>query len=79
MSRGRYPGQSARLAALAERLWPTSETMRKGEELVTAKGIRDLPPDIEESIAGYCIQDVELTRAAFERMIANYPDTPMVR
>lgn len=77
MSRGRYPGQSARLAALAERLWPTSETMRKGEELVTAKGIRDLPPDIEESIAGYCIQDVELTRAAFERMVANYPESEL--
>ena len=48
MSRGLYPGESARLADVAERLFPDNEDMRKGEELVNAKGIIDLPPDIEE-------------------------------
>jgi len=67
MTRGLFPGQSASLAASAERCFPDDPTMRKGEELVMAKGIYDLPPDIEESIAGYCIQDVDLTYAIYEQ------------
>ena len=37
MARGRWPGQSARLADVAERLFPDDPDMRKGEELVNAK------------------------------------------
>ena len=73
MARGLYPNQSAALKAVAERVFPNDETMRKGEELVNAKGIRDLPPDIEEQIAGYCIQDVDLTYAIFNKFIQDYP------
>ena len=73
MARGLYPNQSASLKAVAERVFPNNETMRKGEELVNAKGIRDLPPDIEEQIAGYCIQDVDLTYAIFNKFIQDYP------
>lgn len=75
MSRGLYPGESARLADVAERLFPDNEDMRKGEELVNAKGIVDLPPDIEEQIAGYCKQDVDLTYAIFEEMRPDMPDS----
>ena len=39
MSRGLFPGQSARLKDCAERCFPDDETMRKGEELANAKGI----------------------------------------
>lgn len=73
MSRGLYPNQSASLKATAERVFPDDNTMRKGDELVNAKGIRDLPPDIEEQIAGYCIQDVDLTYAIFNRFVQSYP------
>ena len=73
MARGLYPNQSAALKAVAERVFPNDETMRKGEELVNAKGIRDLPPDIEKQIAGYCIQDVDLTYAIFNKFIQDYP------
>ena len=45
--------------------------MRKGDELVNAKGIFDLPPDIEEQIARYCIQDVDITYAIFKVMLSN--------
>ena len=44
MSRGKYPGQSARLADTAIRLFPNDESMRKGE-LAEAKGTFDLPPN----------------------------------
>jgi DNA polymerase len=73
MARGLYPNQSASLKATAERVFPNDNTMRKGDELVNAKGIRDLPPDIEEQIAGYCIQDVDLTYAIFQKFIQSYP------
>ena len=73
MSRGLYPNQSASLKATAERVFPDDNTMRKGDELVNAKGIRDLPPDIEEQIAGYCIQDVDLTYAIFNKFVQSYP------
>ena len=77
MARGRWPGQSARLKDVAERCFPDDESMRKGEELVNAKGIYDLPPDIEDSLAGYCIQDVDLTYAIYQKLRNEYPDIEM--
>ena len=77
MARGRWPGESARLADVAERLFPDNPEMRKGEELVNAKGIVDLPPDIEQQIAGYCQQDVDLTYAIFEEMWQDFPPQEM--
>ncbi len=73
MSRGLYPGESARLKDVSIRLFPTDPAMRKGDELVTAKGIVDLPPDIEQSIAEYCIQDVDLTYAIYKKLQPDYP------
>lgn len=73
MARGTNPNESARLMHVAERLFPNDNSMRKGDELVQAKGIVDLPPDVEEAIAGYCIQDVDLTYAIFNRLLTNYP------
>lgn len=73
MARGTNPAKSARLKDVAERLFPDDLTMRKGDELVNAKGIFDLPPDIEESIAAYCIQDVDLTWAIYNKFATTYP------
>ena len=73
MSRGMYPSQSASLKSLAERLWPNDISMRKGTELVNAKGIRDLTPDLEDEIGKYCIQDVDLTYAAWINLCKNFP------
>ena len=77
MSRGLYPNESASLKNVCERLFPTDTTMRKGEELVTAKGIRDLDPQLETTIAGYCIQDVDLTYAIFQKMAEGYPQSEL--
>ena len=77
MSRGLYPNESASLKNVCERLFPTDTTMRKGEELVTAKGIRDLDPQLETTIAWYCIQDVDLTHAIFQKMAEGYPQSEL--
>lgn len=74
MSRGLYPNMSARLKDCATRQFPNDETMRKGEELVNAKGVRDLNPELDSQIGGYCIQDVDLTYALFQSYITNYPN-----
>ena len=73
MSRGLYPGQSAKLKDVAERLFPNDPTLRKGDELISAKGIVDLPPSIEDDIARYCKQDVILTKEIFDALINRYP------
>lgn len=77
ISRGLYPGQSARLKDCAVRAFPDDETMRKGEELADAKGIYDLDPDLEAAIAGYCIQDVDLTHAIYSAWAHKMPQSEM--
>lgn len=77
MSRGLFPASSARLKDCAVRAFPDDESMRKGEELADAKGIYDLDPELEESIAGYCIQDVDLTYAIYHQWVKNMPQSEM--
>ena len=77
MARGLAPNESASLKATCERMFPDDKTMRKGDELINAKGIFDLPPDIEEQIAGYCIQDVDLTYALYNKMQPIYPQSEL--
>ena len=71
MSRGLYPNMSASLANACKREFPNDETKRKGEELVNAKGVRDLDPELDAQIGGYCIQDVDLTYELFQSYIRN--------
>ena len=73
MSRGLYPNMSARLKDCCVREFPNDETMRKGEELVSAKGVRDLDPEMDNTIGQYCVQDVDLTYALFQSYIKNFP------
>ena len=77
MARGLAPNESSSLKNTCERMFPDDKTMRKGDELVNAKGIFDLPPDIEEQIAGYCIQDVDLTYALYNAMQPTYPQSEL--
>ena len=77
MNRGLFPGQSARLKDCAVRAFPNDATMRKGEELADAKGIYDLDPELEEAIAGYCIQDVDLTYAIYNQLVDRMPQSEM--
>ena len=73
MSRGLYPNMSARLKDCVVREFPSDPTKRKGEELVNAKGVRDLDPELDNTIGGYCIQDVDLTYDLFQSYIKDYP------
>jgi DNA polymerase bacteriophage-type len=73
MARGSFPGLSASLKETSIRLFPDDESMRKGEDLAKAKGHFDLPPEIEEDLARYCLQDVELTYAVYQKLIHRYP------
>lgn len=77
MARGRYPGQSARLADVAVRLFPNDETMRKGGELAEAKGTYDLSPEQDEMLGRYCVQDVDLTYAIWRRLLLDYPKSEL--
>lgn len=77
MSRGLYPGQSARLKDCVIRAFPDDETMRKGYELSSAKGVYTLDPELEESIASYCIQDVDLTYALFYHYLERMPQSEL--
>lgn len=77
MARGMFPGQKASLESLCIRLFPNDPSKRKGNELAKAKGLRDLPPDIEEELAGYCINDVDLTYDCYASMKQAYPQSEL--
>ena len=74
MSRGLYPNMSAALKNCVKREFPNDESLRKGEELINAKGVRDLDPELDAQIGGYCIQDVDLTYELFQSYARGYPD-----
>jgi len=78
MSRGLFPGQSAKLKDLCVRLFPNDPSKRKGDDLIKAKGKRDLPPDIEEALAGYCVKDVDLTYDCYLQLTTmGYPQSEL--
>jgi DNA polymerase len=77
MSRGMFVGQSASLDALTKRLFPNDPTKRKGKELMTFAGLRDLSPEQEKVLGGYCLNDVDIMLADYEVMLPHYPDREM--
>lgn len=77
MSRGMFVGQSASLDALTKRLFPNDPTKRKGKELINFAGKRDLTPEEEKTLGGYCINDVDIMLANYEAMLPHYPDREM--
>ena len=77
MARGIYPGHSSSLKNTAIRVFPDDESKRKGDDLSKAKGIYDLPPEIEEALASYCVQDSELTYAIYQAIKDNLPQSEM--
>lgn len=75
MSRAVWPNNRANLKMLLERLFPDNEELRKGDELELAKGIRDLPPDIEHQVGNiYCVNDVEVTASAYKELVRHVPE-----
>jgi DNA polymerase bacteriophage-type len=74
MSQALWAQGSASLASLAKRLWPTDQTKRKGNELISFDGIKTLSSDQQLIMGGYCINDVELTFNAFAEMFRFFPN-----
>ena len=77
MARALAPGQSSSLKDTAIRLFPDDESMRKGDELASTKGIYDLDPELSDTLGRYCVQDVGLTYAIYEKMCAHIPPSEM--
>ena len=77
MARALAPGQSASLKDTAIRTFPDDESMRKGDELASTKGIYDLDPELSEILGTYCIQDVDLTYALYMQMHTQMPKSEM--
>ena len=74
MSRGLYPNMSARLKDCCVREFPNDLGKRKGEELVTAKGVYNLDPELDTTIGDYCIQDVDLTYDLYQAYKGRFTD-----
>jgi len=77
MARALAPGQSASLKDTAIRTFPDDESMRKGDELASTKGIYDLDPELSKILGTYCIQDVDLTYALYIQMHTQMPKSEM--
>ena len=74
MSKGMFVGAPASLKALSKRLWTAASGKRKGDELALSKDIYDLPRELMDILANYCIQDVKLTYDAFRVMYEHFPE-----
>ncbi len=69
MSRALWNQQPADLDSLVKRCFPDNKKMwKQKEDLSVADGIWFLDERQERIISNYCIQDVEITFAAFEKM-----------
>ena len=77
MSRGRFPGKLHNLASLVERLFPDDPSIRKGAELIQAKGTKHLTGTLDATIGAYACNDVDITEAAFNQLITDYPESEL--
>jgi DNA polymerase len=73
MSRACWNHLSSGLGPLAERLFPSDDSKRKGDELSLVDGVITPDPETMQKLAGYCIQDVELTFECFKEMLKFFP------
>ena len=73
MSRGCFPGYSSSLKQTAINCFPDG-SIRKGDELALSKGHRDLTEALEEILKGYCINDVDVTRAVYNLLKGQYSE-----
>ena len=77
MARGWWPGMSASIACNQRALFSYRRVNAKRRRTRQCKRHLRLTPDIEEQIAGYCIQDVALTYAIFKQLNEAYPQSEL--
>lgn len=75
MSNALWPQAPASLDKLTQRLFPKDRSKWKGKELASFDGKwpEDMTEEDWETYAGYCIQDVDITFAAFMEMYKFFP------
>lgn len=69
MANALFPWESSSLASVCKRLG----LAQKGTELALSKNLWTLPPDVARTLGSYCINDVEITRQAYDKMAPGYP------
>mgnify|MGYP003324492486 CR=1 FL=1 len=75
MSQALFVGErSHSLAAIADRLF---DGWHKGSELADSIGVERLTGQLRSTIAAYCMNDVDLTYAAYKSMLAGMPESEM--
>ncbi|TXH11202.1 MAG: hypothetical protein E6R03_14545, partial [Hyphomicrobiaceae bacterium] len=74
MSRAIWAQCSASLDQLAARLFPDDKTKRKGKELHSVDGLKDLTDEQNKILGGYCVQDADLTFDCFAQMYPYFPN-----
>lgn len=75
MLRALEPNSRAGLKEGLIRHFPDDPTMRKGEELESFKDIRDLTPEQDAILGGYCVNDVEMTEALYRKLVTQIPES----
>jgi DNA polymerase len=74
MARAHAPNSKSSLEAVAARILQ-DPSMEKGQELILTKGLRDLPPEIEDKLATYCRNDIYLTEAILNYLEPKIPQS----
>lgn len=69
MARAVYPHESHSLEALARRC----NLGEKGKELASFAGKRDLTPEDQQVLGGYCLNDVDLTYRLWQHLRQGFP------
>lgn len=73
MSAGLYAGYPASLKEVCERLYPNDPSKRKGVELASFKGYRELTPAQHQTMKSYNVQDVRLCMEIFNTLLPHMP------
>lgn len=74
MSRTIWNQRSSSLKQLCISCYPNDESIRKGDELVQFENVYNLDPEQDAIMAGYCINDVDVTFECLKKLWQWMPD-----
>ena len=77
MSKGLWNQRRSSLKQLCVSCFPDDTSIRKGDELVQFANMYDLTSEEESIMAGYAINDVDITFECLKRMWPYYPDSEL--
>lgn len=77
MSKGLWNQRRSSLKQLCISCFPDDDSVRKGDELVQFANVYDLTPEEESIMAGYAINDVDITFECVKKMWPYLPDSEL--